>query len=169
MSPWTEPWTIKNTYTTQRWRWPPATTSWRSNQTQNGVATQALLEQHWRCLTTRLNRHSQFVLDVPNWILNWTTHVDRSPDVWGQPVSNNYTCLRWSHHLPSEEMYVLEWKRRQETNAAHSLHGQVPAERLLKRECFIRSVRLANVIHAVNGSDGRTWHHTTALSTWMKV
>ena len=28
-------------------------------------------------------------------------------------------------------------KKKQETNAAHSLHGQVPAERRLKRECFL--------------------------------
>ena len=24
---------------------------------------------------------------LPNWILNWTTHVGRSPYVWGQPMS----------------------------------------------------------------------------------
>ena len=36
-------------------------------------------------------------------------------------MSKNYTCLRGLHHLTSEEMYVLEWKRiKQETNAAHS-------------------------------------------------
>ena len=31
-------------------------------------------------------------------------------------------------------------KKKQETNAAHSLHGQIPAERRLKRECFLSSV-----------------------------
>ena len=35
-------------------------------------------------------------------------------------------------------------KKKQETNAAHSLHGQVPAERRLKRECFLSSVRPAD-------------------------
>ena len=35
-------------------------------------------------------------------------------------------------------------KKKQETNAAHSLHGQVPAERHLKRECFLSSVRPAD-------------------------
>ena len=39
-------------------------------------------------------------------------NVDRSPDVWGQPMSKNYTWLRGLHHLTSEDMYVLEWKRR---------------------------------------------------------
>ena len=39
-------------------------------------------------------------------------------------------------------MYML--KKKQETNAAHSLHGQVPVERRLKRECFINSVRPAD-------------------------
>ena len=45
-----------------------------------------------------------------------------------QPMPKNYTCLRGSHHLTSEKMYVLEWKRR---NTAFSLHGQVPPERRL--------------------------------------
>ena len=35
-------------------------------------------------------------------------------------------------------------KKKQETNAAHSLHGRVPAERRLKRECFLSSVRPAD-------------------------
>ena len=35
-------------------------------------------------------------------------------------------------------------KKKQNTNAAHSLHGQVPAERRLKRECFLSSVRPAD-------------------------
>ena len=35
-------------------------------------------------------------------------------------------------------------KKKQETNAARSLHGQVPAERRLKRECFLSSVRPAD-------------------------
>ena len=35
-------------------------------------------------------------------------------------------------------------KKKQETNAAHSLHGQVPAERRLKRECVLSSVPPAN-------------------------
>ena len=54
----------KHMHNTQ-WRWPPETTSWRSYQTPNGVATQALLEQqHWRCLTPRLNTHAKFGLDL---------------------------------------------------------------------------------------------------------
>ena len=64
-------------------------------------------------------------------------------------------------------------KKKQGTNAAQSLHDQVPAERRLKRECFLSSVRPADfpakVIRCMNGNAGRTWHHTTALSTWMKV
>ena len=35
-------------------------------------------------------------------------------------------------------------KKKQETNAAHSLHGQIPAERRLKRKCFLSSVRPAD-------------------------
>ena len=35
-------------------------------------------------------------------------------------------------------------KKKQETNAAQSLHGQVPADRRLKRECFLSSVRPAD-------------------------
>ena len=35
-------------------------------------------------------------------------------------------------------------KTKQETNAAHSLHDQVPAERRLNRECFLNSVRPAD-------------------------
>ena len=35
-------------------------------------------------------------------------------------------------------------KKKQEINAAHSLHGHVPAERRLKRECFLSSVRPAD-------------------------
>ena len=37
---------------------------------------------------------------------------------------------------------------------------------------FIGSGRLRwyrNVMRKVNGNTGRTWRHTTALSTWMKV
>ena len=64
-------------------------------------------------------------------------------------------------------------KKKQETNVAHSLHGQVPAERRLKRECFLSSVRLADipakVIRCSEWQHWQTWHHTTTLSTWMKV
>ena len=35
-------------------------------------------------------------------------------------------------------------RRKQETNAAHSLHNQIPAERHLKRACFLSSVRPAD-------------------------
>ena len=42
-------------------------------------------------------------------------------------------------------MYVLEWKKKQETNEAHSLYGQNPAERRLEsRTCFLRSVKPAD-------------------------
>ena len=89
-------------------------------------------------------------------------------------------CLRLNN---VEELYILVGiaspdtrryicarveKKKQKTNAAHSIHGQVPAERRLKRKWFLSSVRPAD-ISAVNGNTGRTWHHTTALSTWMKV
>ena len=32
-------------------------------------------------------------------------------------------------------------KKKQETNASHSPHRQIPAEKRLKRECFLSSVR----------------------------
>ena len=35
-------------------------------------------------------------------------------------------------------------KKKQETNAAHSLHGHITVERRLKRECFLSSVRHAD-------------------------
>ena len=58
-------------------------------------------------------------------------------------------------------------KKKQETNASHSLHGHVPAERRLKRECFLSSARPADFPAKVIRCS--VWHHTTALSTWMKV
>ena len=39
--------------------------------------------------------------------------------------------------------------KKQETNADHSLHGQVPAERRLKRECFLSSVFMSNEVNPV--------------------
>ena len=64
-------------------------------------------------------------------------------------------------------------KKKQETNAAHSLHGQVPAERRLKRECFISSVRPADfpakVIRCCKWQHRENLAPHTALSTWMKV
>ena len=64
-------------------------------------------------------------------------------------------------------------KKNQKTNVTHSLHGQIPAERRLKRKFFLSFVRpltsLQKSSAAVNGSTGRTWHHTTALSNWMKA
>ena len=93
-------------------------------------------------------------------------------------------CLRPTNF---EELYLLAWiappvirrdvcarveNKKQETNVAHSLHGQIPAERRLNRKCFFSSVRPAvtslKKSSAVNGNTGRTRHHTTALSTWMK-
>ena len=88
-------------------------------------------------------------------------------------------CLR---PTTVEELYLLEGiappdirrdvcarveNKKQETNAAHTLHGQVPAERCLKRECLLSSVRPAD-LHAkvIRCSE---WHHITELSTWMKV
>ena len=142
------------------------------------IVTKVLLEQqHWRCPTPRLNTHAQVGLDLhmlPNLILNWTTYVDRSPDVWGQPMSKNYTCLRGLHHLTSEEMYVLEWKRRnrKQTQPTHY------TTRFQQRDAWRENASLASYdlltslqksSTAVNGNTGRTWHHTTALSTWMKV
>ena len=63
-------------------------------------------------------------------------------------------------------------KKKQETNAAHSLHGQVPAERPLKRECFRSSDQQTSLQKSsaeVNGNTGRFCHYTTALLTWIKV
>ena len=116
----------------------------RSDQTPNGVVTQALLEQlHWHCLTPRLNMRAQFGLDLhilSNWIMNWTTHIVRSPDV--QPMSKNYTCLRRLHHLTSGEMYILEWKRK--TGNKCSPFSTQPGSRWLKREYVLCSVRPAD-------------------------
>ena len=89
-------------------------------------------------------------------------------------MSKNYTCLR-GIAPPDIRRYVCARveKKKQESNAAHSLHGQVPAERRLKRECFLAPYDLLTSLQkssaAVNGNTGRTCHHTTALSTWMKV
>ena len=53
-------------------------------------------------------------------------------------------------------------KKKQETNAAHSLHGQVPAERRLKRECFLSSVRPADFpAKVIRCSE---WQHRQNLS-----
>ena len=57
-------------------------------------------------------------------------------------LKNYNTCLQGLHHLTADEMYVLEWKlRNRKQNEAYTLHGQVPAERRLMRECFLGSVR----------------------------
>ena len=45
---------------------------------------------------------------------------------------------------PRKNISARVEKKKQETNAAHSLHDQVPAERRLKRECFLISVRPAD-------------------------
>ena len=79
---------------------------------------------------------------LPNWILNWTTHVDRSPNVRGQPMSKTYTCSQGI--APPDirrDVCARVEKKKQETNAAHSLHGQIPAGGRLKRECFLSSIR----------------------------
>ena len=60
-------------------------------------------------------------------------------------MSKNYTCSRGLHHQTSEEVYELEWKKKQETNAAHSLHCHIPAEKRMKRECFLSSIRPADL------------------------
>ena len=52
-------------------------------------------------------------------------------------------------------------KKKQETNAAHSLHGQIPAERHLKRECFFCSVRPADFPAKVTRC--REWQHPQNL------
>ena len=58
-------------------------------------------------------------------------------------MSQTYTCLRGLHHLTSEEMYVLEWKRRNRKQTQPTLYT-VPAERRLKRGFFLSSVRPAD-------------------------
>ena len=60
-------------------------------------------------------------------------------------MSKNYTCLRGI--APPDirrDVCAKVEKQQQETNAAHSLHGQIPAERRLKRECFLSSVQPAD-------------------------
>ena len=62
---------------------------------------------------------------------------------------------------------VCEWKRRNRKQTQPTLYTARFQQRRLKRECFLSSVRPADfpakVIHCIE------WHHTTALSTWMKV
>ena len=96
---------------------------------------------------SRRETHIEMNMD---WKANNNTHLDRSPDVWGQPMSKNYSFLRGLHHLTSEKMYVLEWKTRNRKQMQPTLHSQVPAERRLKRLCFLISVRPAD-FPAVNG------------------
>ena len=61
------------------------------------------------------------------------------------PAIRRYVCARVE-------------KKKQETNAAHSLHGQVPAETRLKRECFLSSIRPddfhAKIIRCRDGNTG---------------
>ena len=76
--------------------------------------------------------------------------------------------------------------KKQETNAVHSLHGQLPAEIRLQRECFLSSVRpadfLAKVIRccewqhqnnlaphncAVNLGDSLAKGHTSPWAAWI--
>ena len=53
-------------------------------------------------------------------------------------------------------------KKKQETNAAHSLHSQITAERRLKRECFLSSVRSANFLAKVIRCS--EWQHRQNLA-----
>ena len=72
-------------------------------------------------------------------------------------MPSNTGCLKPTN---VEELYLLSGfappsfrrdvcarveKAKQETNEAHSLHGEIPAERSLKsRNCFLHSVKPAN-------------------------
>ena len=53
--------------------------------------------------------------------------------------------------------------KKQETNAGHSLHGQVPAERCLNRECFRSSVRHADFLAKVIRCS--EWQHRQNLAS----
>ena len=53
--------------------------------------------------------------------------------------------------------------KKQETNAAHSLQGQVPAERRLKRECFLSSVQPADFLAKVIRCS--EWRHRQYLAS----
>ena len=86
----------------------------------------------------------------------------RSPHASKLDPELNDACISITGCLRStnvEELYLLAGiappdirrdvcdrveKNKQETNAAHSRQGQVPAERRLKRECFLSSVRPAD-------------------------
>ena len=82
----------------------------------------------------------------------------RSPHASKLDPELNDACRSITGCLTStnvEELYLLAGidrrdvcarveNKKQETDAAHSLHGQVPAERRLKRECFLSSVRPAD-------------------------
>ena len=112
---------------------------------------QALLEQqHWRCLTPRLNTYvyAQYWARSP--------HASKLDPELNDACRSITGCLRPTN---VEDLYLFAGiappdtrrdvcarveKKKQETNAAHSLHGQVPAERRLKRECFLSSVRPAD-------------------------
>ena len=89
-------------------------------------------------------------------------------------MSKNYTCLWGSHHLTSEEIYVLEWKRRNRKQMLPTLFTvrfqQIEARR--ENASFIpydlmTSLRKSSA--ALNGNTGITLYYTTSLSTWMKV
>ena len=106
----------------------------------------------YECLVWARSPHARFLCLV------WA----RSPHASKLVPELNYTCKPITGCLRTtnvEELYLLaaitppdirrdvcarEEKKKQETNAAHSLHGQVPAERRMTRECFLSSVRHAD-------------------------
>ena len=66
---------------------------------------------------------------------------------------------------PAIRRDVCAWveKKKRETNAAPSLHGRVPAERRLKRKCFLSSVRPADFIAKVVRCS--EWQHRQNLAS----
>ena len=94
-------------------------------------------------------------------------------------------CLR---PITVEELYLLAGiappdirgdvcarveNKKQETNAAHSLHARFQQRYAWRENASLAPYDLLTYLQkssaAVNGNTGRTWHQTTALSTWMKV
>ena len=122
-------------------------------------------QQHWRCRTSRRNLHAQFRLD-----LHMLPKLDPKLNNACRSISG---CLRPTN----VELYLLAGivphdirtyvcdrveKKKHGTNAVRSLHGQVKAERRLKRKCFLSFVPPAD-FHAkvIRCSE---WQHRQNLS-----
>ena len=119
-----------------------------------------LSNSKWSCnastirTTALVLSYSAAVYTCPVWTRS--PHASKLDPELNDACRSIIGCLRPTN---DEELYLLAGiappdirrdgcarveNKKQETNAAHSLHGQVPAERRLKRECFLSSVRPAD-------------------------